>query len=162
MGNHIMGKIEGLPRDFLGVGSKVSKAEFVGFVKRATDKSSPEYRELYFFLLRTFQAGDVMRTGEVDAVTFDRMIERPRMRPGGTAWLPRAAPCSPLTRRGSRSARSTSRPWTPTTAAPSRLTSGSVTPTTTLWRRSPASAKRQQQSPLQVLGGKKTLKYSTV
>jgi len=73
--NHIMGKIDGLPRDFLGVGSTVSKAEFVGFVKRATDKSSPEYRELYFFLLKTFQAGDVMRTGEVDAVTFDRMIE---------------------------------------------------------------------------------------
>ena len=59
----------------IGHGFSLTKAEFVGFVKRATDKSSPEYRELYFFLLKTFQAGDVMRTGEVDAVTFDRMIE---------------------------------------------------------------------------------------
>lgn len=73
--NHIMGKIDKLPKDCLGPGSMVSKAEFVGFIKRATDKSSPEYKELYFFLLKTFQAGDVMRTGEVDAVTFDHMIE---------------------------------------------------------------------------------------
>ena len=33
------------------------------------------HRELYFFLLKTFQSGDVMRTGEVDPVSFDKMIE---------------------------------------------------------------------------------------
>jgi len=73
--NHIMGKVKNLPKDYLGEGSTVSKSEFVEFVKRATDKSSPEYRELYFFLLKTFQSGDVMRTGEVDPVSFDKMIE---------------------------------------------------------------------------------------
>merc|ERR1712117_311136 len=58
--NHIMGKADGLPKDYLGEGSTCSKAEFIDFIKRATDKSSPEYRELYFFLLKNFQSGDVM------------------------------------------------------------------------------------------------------
>ena len=40
-----MGKVKNLPKDYLGEGSTVSKSEFVEFVKRATDKSSPEYRE---------------------------------------------------------------------------------------------------------------------
>ena len=73
--NNIMRKVHGLPKANMGIGSTGSMYEFVNFVKRATDKSSPEYRELYFFLLKTFQSGDVMHTGKVDAVNFDRMIE---------------------------------------------------------------------------------------
>ena len=43
--NHIMGKVQNLPKDHLGEGSTVSKTEFIDFIKRATDKSSPEYRD---------------------------------------------------------------------------------------------------------------------
>jgi len=89
--NHIMGKVSGLPKDYLGEGSTVSKNEFVEFIKRATDKSSPEYRELYFFLLKNFQSGDVMRTGEVDAVTFDRLIEAAAAAPRRHGLAPKSS-----------------------------------------------------------------------
>merc|ERR1712117_167585 len=49
--------------------------------------SSPEYGELYFFLLKNFQSGDVMRTGEVDAVTFDRLIEAAAPAPKSSAMF---------------------------------------------------------------------------
>lgn len=89
--NHIMGKVDGLPKDYLGEGSTVSKTEFVDFIKRATDKSSPEYRELYFFLLKNFQSGDVMRTGEVDAVTFDKLIEAAAAAPRRHGLAPKSS-----------------------------------------------------------------------
>ena len=89
--NHIMGKVDGLPKDYLGEGSTCSKAEFIDFIKRATDKSSPEYRELYFFLLKNFQSGDVMRTGEVDAVTFDRLIEAAAAAPRRHGLAPKSS-----------------------------------------------------------------------
>ena len=89
--NHIMGKVASLPKDYLGEGSTVSKGEFVEFIKRATDKSSPEYRELYFFLLKNFQSGDVMRTGEVDAVTFDRLIEAAAAAPRRHGLAPKSS-----------------------------------------------------------------------
>lgn len=73
---HIAGKLDQLPKDYLsGSSSDVSKEEFVDFVKRAVNKGSPEYRELYFFLLKTFQKGDVNKNGTVDPVAFDLMIE---------------------------------------------------------------------------------------
>jgi hypothetical protein len=34
----------------------ITKDEFITFINRAVDKSSTEYKELYFFLLKTFQA----------------------------------------------------------------------------------------------------------
>jgi len=89
--NHIMGKVSNLPKDFLGEGSTASKAEFVDFIKRATDKSSPEYRELYFFLLKTFQAGDVTRQGEVDPITFDKMIEAAAAAPRRHGLAPKSS-----------------------------------------------------------------------
>ncbi len=47
-------------QDYLGGTSKdVTKEEFVAFIKKATDKKTPEYRQLYFFLLKCFQEGDV-------------------------------------------------------------------------------------------------------
>ena len=47
-------------QDYLGGTSKdVTKEEFVTFIKKATDKKTPEYRQLYFFLLKCFQEGDV-------------------------------------------------------------------------------------------------------
>lgn len=74
--NHIMGKVTQLPKDVLtGKVADVTKADFVTFIKKAVDKSTPEYRELYFFLLKTFQKGDVNMNGTVDPVAFDLMVE---------------------------------------------------------------------------------------
>ena len=73
---HIVGKVSSLPKDYLGGSTDdVSKEEFIEFMKMAVDKSSPEYRELYHFLLKTFQAGDVQKVGKIDLNSFDKMIE---------------------------------------------------------------------------------------
>merc|ERR1719150_817370 len=45
------------------------------FIKRAVNTKSPEYKELYAFLMRTFQAGDKEGYGEVGPAEFDEMIE---------------------------------------------------------------------------------------
>ena len=37
----------------------VSKEEFVAFITKAIKKGTPEYRQLYFFLLKRFQEGDI-------------------------------------------------------------------------------------------------------
>merc|ERR1712088_559484 len=58
---HILKKYVQLPKDYLS-GS-------------AADVTSPEYKELYYFLLRTFQAGDKGGYGEVEPAEFDEMIE---------------------------------------------------------------------------------------
>ena len=74
--NHIVGKIARLPKDCLGGSAdNVTKEEFISFIRKAVDVSTPEYRELYFFLLKTFQAGDVNREGRVGPEAFDKMIE---------------------------------------------------------------------------------------
>lgn len=74
--NHIVGKVSTLPKDYLGGSSKdVSKEEFIAFIKRAMDKKTPEFKELYHFLLRTFQAGDKEGYGAVTPEVFDDMIE---------------------------------------------------------------------------------------
>ena len=49
------------------------------------------YRELYFFLLKTFQSGDVMRTGEVDPVSFDKMIEAAAAAPRRHGLAPKSS-----------------------------------------------------------------------
>ena len=72
---------------------EVSKAEFVAYVKRAVQPGTQESKDLYYFLLEAFQvrtfkerfsptiticliqAGDVNRTGEIDPLAFDKMIE---------------------------------------------------------------------------------------
>ena len=74
--DHIVGKIAQLPKDYLASDAKdVTKDEFITFIKAAVDKSTPQYKELYFFLLKTFQKGDVDRKGEVTPEAFDKMIE---------------------------------------------------------------------------------------
>merc|ERR1711963_856132 len=74
--DHIMKKYIQLPKDYLsGSASDVSKEEFLAFIKKAVDTSSQEYKELYYFLLRTFQAGDKGGYGEVGPAEFDEMIE---------------------------------------------------------------------------------------
>ena len=56
---------------------QVSKDEFVSFIKSATsNRRGPEYRQLYYFLLYTFKAGDADRRGRVDFKAFDTMIEK--------------------------------------------------------------------------------------
>merc|ERR1712241_882102 len=73
---HIVGKYVQLPKDYLsGAAGNVSKDEFIQFVKKAVDTNTQEYQELYYFLLRTFQAGDKGGYGEVAPAEFDEMIE---------------------------------------------------------------------------------------
>jgi len=74
--NHIIGKVTTLPKDYLGgCTSDVSKEEFLDFIKKAVNKGTPEYTQLYFFLLKCFQKGDATRKGTVDPMAFDKMIE---------------------------------------------------------------------------------------
>jgi len=87
---HILGKLSHLPKDCLG-GKDVSKAEFLDFIKKAVDKNSSEFRQLYFFLLKTFQAGDINRAGLVDPVNFDKMIEAAAAAPRRHGLAPNSA-----------------------------------------------------------------------
>merc|ERR1712223_997613 len=74
--NHIIKKVTQLPKDYLsGSADDVSKEEFIAFIKRAVNTKSPKYKELYAFLMRTFQAGDKEGYGEVGPAEFDEMIE---------------------------------------------------------------------------------------
>ena len=73
---HIEMKFTQLPKDYLsGSAIGVSKEEFTEFIKKAVEPSSKEYKELYYFLLRTFQAGDKGGYGEVQPAEFDEIIE---------------------------------------------------------------------------------------
>ena len=54
---------------------QISKKEFLRFMKRAVDRDTREYQELYFFLLKTFMSGDVEGKGVVTPEAFDIMIE---------------------------------------------------------------------------------------
>ena len=88
---HILGKISRLPKDCLGGSSKdVTMEDFITFVHKAVDKTSPEYRELYFFLLKTFQAGDKERKGRVTPEAFDLMIEAAAAAPRRFGLAPRS------------------------------------------------------------------------
>ena len=53
----------------------MGRGEFIEFIKKAVDPSSKDYKELYYFLLRTFQAGDKNGYGEVQPAEFDEIIE---------------------------------------------------------------------------------------
>jgi len=73
---HIVKKYVQLPKDYLsGAAGNVSKEEFLAFIKKAVNTETQEYQELYYFLLRTFQAGDKEGYGEVAPAEFDDMIE---------------------------------------------------------------------------------------
>jgi hypothetical protein len=74
---HIAEKVAtNLPKDYLGGhADNVTKEEFLDFIKKAVNKGTPEYQQLYFFLLKCFQAGDVSKSGGVDVTAFDKMIE---------------------------------------------------------------------------------------
>merc|ERR1712088_1242714 len=49
-----------------GSAQDVTKQEFLTFIKKAVNRNSEEYKELYHFLVRTFQAGDKDGYGEVE------------------------------------------------------------------------------------------------
>jgi hypothetical protein len=42
----------------LGGGKNVTKDEFAAFLKKAVQMGTSEHKQLYFFLLKCFQAGD--------------------------------------------------------------------------------------------------------
>merc|ERR1712193_443172 len=73
---HILGKLHHIPKDVLtGKADDITKQEFIDFVKKAINPRNEEHKELYRFLVRTFQAGDVSGYGEVGPAEFDEMIE---------------------------------------------------------------------------------------
>jgi len=71
---HIASKVDTLSKDILA-GQNASKEEFLDFIKKAVNRSSPEYRDLYFFLLKCFTDADKDRDGAVKPHEFDAMIE---------------------------------------------------------------------------------------
>lgn len=74
--HHIAEKVHRLPKDMLGGSNKdVTKEEFIAFMKKTVNRDSPEFRELYFFLVKTFEKGDKDRCGAVGPKAFDLMIE---------------------------------------------------------------------------------------
>ncbi len=80
-----------LPKDYLG-GScgSVSMSEFLDFARKAIVPGTNEYKELYYFLLKTFQAGDVRRVGTIDPIAFDKMIEEAAFAPRKYGLAPKA------------------------------------------------------------------------
>ena len=69
-------KLHHIPKDVLtGKADDITKQEFIDFVKKAINPRNEEHKELYHFLVRTFQAGDVSGYGEVGPAEFDEMIE---------------------------------------------------------------------------------------
>ncbi len=53
----------------------ISKYIIHSFIKKATDRGTSEFRQLYFFLLKCFTEADKDRNGSVDVYEFDRMVE---------------------------------------------------------------------------------------
>jgi hypothetical protein len=93
---HILVKEAKLSKDYLGGHSNdVTKEEFIDFIKKAVNKGTPEYRQLYFFLLKCFQAGDVRKVGAVDPVAFDHMIEAAAFAPRRFGLAPNSADLFP-------------------------------------------------------------------
>lgn len=65
--DHIFTKIDQLPKDYLtGSCNSVTKAEFIDFIRKAVVPSSAENRQLYYFLLYTFQSGDLNKDGSIE------------------------------------------------------------------------------------------------
>jgi len=77
---HVFAKVNTLEKDPL-TSPNVSKAEFIAFIKKAVNKSSPEYNVLYYFLLQCFTDADKDRDGAVNAKEFDAMIENAAVAP---------------------------------------------------------------------------------
>ena len=87
--SHIMGKVKTLGQNHLT--GDCSKEEFIVFIKKACNRSSPEFRELFFYLLRCFTGADRDRDGAVNHKEFDSMIE-------AAARAPRRHGLAPLSR----------------------------------------------------------------
>ena len=97
--DHIFKKMSELPKDYLGGSSNdVSKAEFIDFIRKAVVKGNPEYRELYHFLLKTFESGDENREGRVGPVAFDKMIEAAAAAPRRYGLAPKSEDMFPNAR----------------------------------------------------------------
>jgi Ca2+-binding EF-hand superfamily protein len=93
---HIAAKTGTLPKDYLGGNSRdVTKEDFVAFIKKASQKGTPEYRQLYFFLLKCFQAGDVHHNGTVDLMAFDKMVEKAAFAPRRFGLAPKTVDIFP-------------------------------------------------------------------
>jgi len=70
---HITEKVGAVKPHVLEEGSK---DEFIAFIKKAVNKSSQEYSELYYFLVKVFTQGDADYDGQISFDEFDTMIEK--------------------------------------------------------------------------------------
>ena len=86
---HIMGKAKTLGKDYLG--GDCTKEEFITFIKKAVKRSNPEFKELFFFLLKCFTDADRDHDGAVNHKEFDAMVEE-------AAAAPRKHGLAPLSR----------------------------------------------------------------
>ena len=87
--NHIMGKAKSLGKDFMGKDS--TQQEFITYIKKAVVRSNPEFKELFFFLLKCFTDADRDHDGAVNHKEFDAMVEE-------AAYAPRIHGLAPLSR----------------------------------------------------------------
>ncbi|KAK2147478.1 hypothetical protein LSH36_550g01005 [Paralvinella palmiformis] len=71
---HVTRKLHLVDKDLLA-GDEATKDEFVAFIQKANDRTTPEYRELFHFLLKCFVDADKDHDGAVQPVEFDAMIE---------------------------------------------------------------------------------------
>merc|ERR1719444_165518 len=69
-----------------------SAEDFTVFLQAATaSKSGPEYKDLYYHLLRCFTDADATMSGVIDADGFDKLIEIAAMAPRKYGFAPSAA-----------------------------------------------------------------------
>jgi len=74
------------------VGPDLAADDSTRFLKAATaSRRSPEYKELYFHLLRCFTDADATMTGVIDAEGFDKLIDIAAMAPRKYGFAPSAA-----------------------------------------------------------------------
>ena len=67
----------------------------MAFIKKAVNRGSPEYKELYFFLVRCFLKGDKDREGTVGQHAFDLMVEEAAATPRKFGLAPSSAEIFP-------------------------------------------------------------------
>jgi len=68
-----------------------TREEFIAFIKKAVVKGSPEYSDLYFFLVRIFLESDKDFDGRINFNEFDFMIEQAAAMPRKHGLAPKSS-----------------------------------------------------------------------
>jgi len=76
--DHIERKVSKMPKDVLTASAQdVPKDEFVAFIKKAVVKGTPEYKELYYFLIKTFMRVMNKKASLPTCITLTSKFSRP-------------------------------------------------------------------------------------